>query len=84
VDKFMGDAIMAVFGAPVHSDDYARQALKTALAISAEVDRFREWLVKRFPDRGLPEFEIGIGLQVGEGAGLVSSLSRIETALARW
>jgi len=65
VDKFIGDAIMAVFGAPVHSDDHARQALKAALGMSRDCDRFRLWLKQRFGDRDLPEFDIGIGVHTG-------------------
>ncbi|MCB9677707.1 MAG: adenylate/guanylate cyclase domain-containing protein [Alphaproteobacteria bacterium] len=65
VDKFIGDAIMAVFGAPVGSDDHADRAIAAALEISRAADGFREWMAARFPDRELPVFDIGIGIHTG-------------------
>jgi adenylate cyclase len=38
IDKFMGDAVMAVFGAPAGSEDHARSALRAAFSIR---DRLR-------------------------------------------
>ena len=66
VDKFIGDAVMAVFGAPAPLPDQERMALKAALALQQQARAFREWLAERFPERGLPEFRIGIGLHTGE------------------
>ncbi|MCA9545486.1 MAG: adenylate/guanylate cyclase domain-containing protein, partial [Myxococcales bacterium] len=65
IDKFIGDAIMAVFGAPVGSDDHADRAIAAALEISRAADGFREWMAARFPDRELPVFDIGIGIHTG-------------------
>ncbi len=65
VDKFIGDAVMAVFGAPVHQEDHARQALRAATGMSKECDAFKTWMKERFPDRDLPEFDIGIGIHTG-------------------
>ena len=65
VDKFIGDAVMAVFGAPVHQEDHARWALRAATGISKECDAFKKWMIERFPDRDLPEFDIGIGIHTG-------------------
>jgi adenylate cyclase len=61
VDKYMGDAIMAFWGAPVPSAEHAREAVRTALAMQAEVPRLNE----RFKARGWPAVSIGIGLNSG-------------------
>ena len=66
VDKFIGDAVMAVFGSPVPRADHAARALRAALGIARAAESFRQWMHERFPDRGLPEFGVGIGLHSGE------------------
>ena len=68
VVKFIGDGIMAVFP---HSEDEpaARQALRAVqagLALSLVAHEFRDWMRAQFPDRGLPEFAIGVGIHTGE------------------
>jgi class 3 adenylate cyclase/CHASE2 domain-containing sensor protein len=66
VDKYIGDAVMAVFGSPVAYPDHARRAVRAALGMAAEAAAFRDWMRSRFGDRGLPEFGIGVGLHTGE------------------
>jgi adenylate cyclase len=66
VDKFIGDAVMAMFGAPVPHPDHARRALTTALAMSARAQEFQAWMAQRFRGRNLPEFQIGVGVHSGE------------------
>jgi serine/threonine-protein kinase PpkA len=68
VVKFIGDGIMAVFP---HSDDQPRErqalrAIQAGLALSLVAHQFREWVHAQFPDRGLPEFAIGVGIHTGE------------------
>jgi len=66
VDKYIGDAVMALFGSPLAHADHARRALHAALGMAREAAAFGEWMRARFPERGLPEFAIGIGLHSGE------------------
>ena len=75
VDKYIGDNIMAVFGAPVTRPDDALRAVRAAV-------RMREALVKlneRFTARGLSTLRFGIGLHSGEVvAGNIGSARRME------
>jgi adenylate cyclase len=66
VDKFVGDAVMAVFGAPVAYPDQARRCVEAALSIVKIAERFQGWIEERFPGRNLPRFRIGIGIHSGE------------------
>ena len=66
VDKYIGDAVMAVFGSPVQYPDHARRAMLAAVGMAKEAQAFKQWMHERFPDRGLAEFGIGIGLHTGE------------------
>ncbi len=66
VDKYIGDAVMAVFGSPVQYPDHARRAIRAALGMAQEAEGFKQWMASRFPDRGLPDFGVGVGLHTGE------------------
>ena len=66
VDKYIGDAVMAVFGSPVQYPDHARRALLAAIGMAKEAESFKRWMRERFPERGLNEFGIGVGLHTGE------------------
>jgi len=66
VDKYIGDAVMAVFGSPVTHSDHARRAVRAALGMAREAQGFKDWMRERFPDKGLAEFGIGVGLFTGE------------------
>jgi class 3 adenylate cyclase/CHASE2 domain-containing sensor protein len=79
VDKFIGDAVMAVFGSPVPYEDHAQRALRAALAMSELAREFRFWMNEHFAHIDLPEFEIGIGLHTGEAVlGSIGSPKRME------
>ena len=62
VDKYIGDAIMAFWGAPIHDRDHAHNALYAALRMVAQV----RVLSKQFRERGWPELRIGIGINTGD------------------
>ena len=62
IDKYMGDAIMAFWGAPLHDPQHARHALLAALDM---IDRL-ESLQDRFKAKGWPPIRIGVGLNSGE------------------
>lgn len=79
IDKFIGDAIMAEFGAPLPYQDHALRAIRAAVALRVVAMDFRGWMAARFPDRDLPEFDIGIGIHTGEAVlGNIGSSARME------
>jgi len=61
LDKYIGDAIMAFWGAPVDNPDHARSALAAALDMLHACDE----LNARFKARGWPQLKIGIGVNSG-------------------
>ncbi len=75
VDKFMGDAVMALFGAPVHLGDEALRSVRCALEMQAalrEINQARE-------AAGEPPFAVGIGINTGPVvAGNIGSQDRME------
>jgi adenylate cyclase len=75
--SFMGDGIMAVFGAPIEQDDHADRALAAAKEmLSVRLPAFNRWML----NAGVKEeFQIGIGLNSGPVmAGNVGSQRRLE------
>lgn len=61
IDKYMGDCVMAFWGAPVETPDHARLAVQTALEMAAAIRRMNA--IHRA--RGRPEIGVGIGLNTG-------------------
>jgi adenylate cyclase len=62
INEFIGDAILAVFGAPIRRDDDARRAIACAVEMQATMDGVNA----RNSAAGLPRVEMGIGLNTGE------------------
>jgi adenylate cyclase len=62
IDKYIGDLIMAFWGAPLKDEKHAEHAMDAALEMLAEQIKLRE----KFTALGLPELNIGIGLNTGE------------------
>jgi adenylate cyclase len=61
LDKYIGDAVMALFGAPVTYEDHALRGCRAALAMTKEVERLTEkWLAE-----GKEPFRIGLGVNTG-------------------
>ena len=78
IDKFQGDGMLVVFGAPNPMHDHAERALNAALAMVREVDAFNRELVKA----GHDAISVGMGLDTGEVvAGHVGSDDRMEFTL---
>ncbi|HLL55914.1 MAG TPA: adenylate/guanylate cyclase domain-containing protein, partial [Myxococcaceae bacterium] len=62
LDKYIGDAVVCIFGAPVRYPNHAVRACEGALAAQAEVSRLRE----EFRQQGLPDVYTRIGLNSAE------------------
>jgi class 3 adenylate cyclase len=78
VMQFVGDAVMAVFGAPVSQTDHADRAVAAAMAMHAGQAEINE----RWVEEGLPPFGLGLGLSTGEAAAaLLGSEERLEYTL---
>lgn len=61
LDKYIGDAIMAFWGAPVADPQHARNAVLAALGMQSDAKALNE----RFKARGWPTFKIGVGVNSG-------------------
>jgi len=78
IDKFQGDGMLVVFGAPNPMVDHAAQALSAARGMVKEIDRLNRELV----EAGRPAIAVGIGLDTGPVvAGHVGSDRRLEFTL---
>ena len=61
VDKYMGDCIMAFWNAPLDCENHAEMAVKTSIECAVETQRLK----KDFKERGLPDINIGSGVNTG-------------------
>ncbi len=61
LDKYIGDAIMAFWGAPVEDPDHARNGVLTMLAMQKRASQLND----EFKVKGWPVFKIGIGVNTG-------------------
>ena len=78
VMQYVGDAVMAVFGAPFPQDDHAERAVAAALAMHRrQADLDEQWRAE-----GLAPFGLGIGVSTGDvAAALLGSAERLEYTL---
>ena len=78
INEFIGDAIFAVFGAPLDHADHAERAAAAALAMQGAMDGLNQ----ENADRGWPRFEMGIGVNTGEAVvGNIGSEQRAKYAV---
>ena len=62
LDKFIGDAVMALFGAPLSLGNDEERAVRAAMDMQKAVENLN-W---KWSKKGLPEFKIGIGIHTGD------------------
>lgn len=75
INKYIGDAIMAIFGAPVASQNSAEDAFEAALDMRLALEKIN----KEFAADGLPELKFGIGIHTGPVfAGTIGAENRME------
>jgi adenylate cyclase len=73
LDKYIGDAVMAFWGAPTPQPDHALRACRAALSMLEKLAKLRE----KWRERGLPDIDIGIGINTGPmSVGFVGSQDR--------
>lgn len=60
--EFIGDGILAIFGAPAESDHHAADAVAAAVAMQMQMKAINDWNISR----GFPVLEMGIGINTGE------------------
>lgn len=75
LDKYIGDGLLALFGAPYESEQQATQAVRAAIALQRRMPAFNEELERE----GLPTIAIGIGINTGQAiVGYVGSETRLD------
>ncbi|WP_373975636.1 adenylate/guanylate cyclase domain-containing protein [Chitinibacter sp. SCUT-21] len=74
LDKFIGDAIMAFWGAPAHDEQHAEHAIAAALEMSHALEQFKAELKDLNAD-----FDVGIGIHTGQAVvGFIGSETRLD------
>ncbi len=75
LDKYIGDAMMVLFGAPITGNDDEFRAVKTAIEMRSQLKKLNE----KFEKKGLKALEIGIGINTGSViAGNIGNEHRLE------
>ncbi len=78
VNDFIGDAILAVFGAPLNDPDHARHAVESACAMQQALEHLKQ----HWRAAGLAPLQIGIGIHTGEVfAGNVGGAGKVKYAV---
>lgn len=75
INKFIGDAIMAIFGEPIQDENHVKNSVKCGYEMLEKVKKLnRKWAIEH-----KPEIEIGIGINSGEVfVGNIGSINRME------
>ena len=75
INKFIGDAVMAIFGEPIQDKNHAENAVKCGYEMILKVKE----LQKKWAEEGKPKIEIGVGINTGEVfVGNIGSINRME------
>lgn len=75
LDKFIGDCMMVLFNAPVALPDHEHMAVKTALQMRTKLRQ----MMPLWRERGIPDFQVGIGVNCGEAVvGSIGTSARME------
>ena len=75
INKFIGDAVMAIFGEPIQDKNHAANAVRCGYEMLLKVKE----LQKKWAQEGKPKIEIGIGINTGEVfVGNIGSVNRME------
>lgn len=68
IDKFMGDGVMAIYGAPIHQDDHALRAVKTAIDIQEQSEALTAKIQEEY------DYKIGFGIGINSGECIVGNV----------
>lgn len=75
LDKFVGDAVMAVFNAPLQQDNHPQRAVRAAVEMQRSINAYHEQMV----DDDVPLLSFGVGIHVGDAViGNVGTQSRMD------
>lgn len=75
INKFIGDAVMAIFGEPIQDKNHAANAVKCGYEMLVRVKELQQ----KWAEEGKPKIEIGIGINTGEVfVGNIGSINRME------
>lgn len=75
INKFIGDAVMAIFGEPIHNEQHPQNAVLCGYEMIKKVEEMKV----KWSKEGKPQFDIGIGISTGEVfVGNIGSAKRME------
>lgn len=78
LDKYLGDGLMAFFGAPVYYEDHIERAIRTAIEIQEKVEKLNQ----KWADLGAVPFKVAVGINTGPAVvGNVGSPERMDYTL---
>ncbi len=64
IEKFSGDGLMAIWGAPQRDPQHAQHAFQAGLAMQAEIGKMSDW----FAEHGFPNMKVSVGINTGDMA----------------